>query len=310
MSNGSTRAVTAAVEARPQRSTRTSFQPAARARRTDDGSDEECEFGDDSDDDDSDDDDDDYAGGRGSGRRTSKRGKAGASSASALASAPSTSAAGRPLRNRSVHEAQSQPAARSSGRVRQATRSLADEDTEEDDEDAEGKENGFRRSARARQPVKTYTDEEGEDDDDDDFGRGHQRPKGKKRDRAALSAAAEAKEVDVGAAARPQHRIDPSVRKKLLTLLAAMDAADVDQFFAYPVPEDTPGYFEIVKQPMDLSTARDKVKDRRYSCLEELVGDMHLMLDNCELYNDDASDLGAAARHLREVLEETVAELQ
>jgi hypothetical protein len=61
---------------------------------------------------------------------------------------------------------------------------------------------------------------------------------------------------------------------------------------------------------MDLSTARDKVKDRRYSCLEELVGDMHLMLDNCELYNDDASDVGAAARHLREVLEETVAELQ
>ena len=317
--HGSTRAASAAAEGRPQRSTRASVQPATHAKANyggddndDDGSDEEAEFGDDSDDDDDDDDDsgDEYVGAQGSGRRntrSSKRGKSGASSSSATASS-----SGRPLRNRSVHEAQSQPAVRSSGRARQATRSYVDAFVDdEDDEDAEGKENGFvRRSERARRPVKTATGEEGEDDDDDGDGR---RSKGKKRDRASMSSsstAAEGKDVGVAAARPHQQRMDPTVKKNMLALLAAMDAADEDQIFAHPVPENEPGYHDMIADPMDLSTARDKVKDRRYSCLEELVGDMHLMLDNCEQFNLESSDFFAAARRLRDVLEETVAKLQ
>ncbi|KAL6121616.1 hypothetical protein NUSPORA_01444 [Nucleospora cyclopteri] len=62
--------------------------------------------------------------------------------------------------------------------------------------------------------------------------------------------------------------------------------------FCHPVSdEEAPGYSSIVKQPMDLSTVRNKLEMRVYSNLEEFIRDLQLIVDNCKLYNPENSDI-------------------
>jgi histone acetyltransferase len=52
------------------------------------------------------------------------------------------------------------------------------------------------------------------------------------------------------------------------------------------VTEDvTPGYFEVIKHPMDLSTMRGRLESHRYKSLSDFVADATLMFDNCRTYN-------------------------
>lgn len=56
--------------------------------------------------------------------------------------------------------------------------------------------------------------------------------------------------------------------------------------FLYPVTEDdAPGYFSIITNPIDLSTIRIKLDNRKYSSSQEFVSDLNLMIDNCFKYN-------------------------
>lgn len=61
---------------------------------------------------------------------------------------------------------------------------------------------------------------------------------------------------------------------------------DTQKIFAYPVTEDiAPGYFNVVKHPMDLSTIRTKIHDDEYQTLQQFSDDMKLMFTNCLTYN-------------------------
>ena len=69
----------------------------------------------------------------------------------------------------------------------------------------------------------------------------------------------------------------------------------------------------VLLPPNDLSTqtthptqARSKFEKRRYASMQELVGDLHLMFSNCELYNEPESLFGNEARRLRDVVDATV----
>jgi plasmid stability protein len=44
-------------------------------------------------------------------------------------------------------------------------------------------------------------------------------------------------------------------------------------------------YLTIVKQPMDISTVKTKLKQHKYPSLHELVEDLQLIWDNCKAYN-------------------------
>jgi hypothetical protein len=44
-------------------------------------------------------------------------------------------------------------------------------------------------------------------------------------------------------------------------------------------------YLSIVKYPMDLSTVMKKLKEERYSRVEEGLDDLQLIWDNCKAYN-------------------------
>lgn len=56
--------------------------------------------------------------------------------------------------------------------------------------------------------------------------------------------------------------------------------------FLFPVTEeDAPGYFSIITTPIDLSTIRSKLDNRKYSSSQEFTSDLELMIENCVKYN-------------------------
>jgi bromodomain-containing protein 7/9 len=72
----------------------------------------------------------------------------------------------------------------------------------------------------------------------------------------------------------------------LADLIRKVSQKDVHKLFAAPVTEDiAPGYFAMIKNPIDLSAIRAKVHDDEYQSLQQFKDDMKLMFDNCTTYN-------------------------
>lgn len=70
-------------------------------------------------------------------------------------------------------------------------------------------------------------------------------------------------------------------------LLDALETRDTMEIFREPVDtSEVPDYMDIVKQPMDLGTMRTKLKDCKYTSLEQLEADFDLMIQNCLAYNN------------------------
>lgn len=60
--------------------------------------------------------------------------------------------------------------------------------------------------------------------------------------------------------------------------------------FYVPVdPEAVPNYYLIVKNPMDLSTMRDKLNDEDYTCFEQFMDDIQLIVRNANVFNPKRS---------------------
>lgn len=51
-----------------------------------------------------------------------------------------------------------------------------------------------------------------------------------------------------------------------------------------------PDYLEVIKEPIDLSTIEKRIRqDNHYKSKRMLYADLKLMVENCKLYNDEAS---------------------
>ncbi|XP_048576210.1 nucleosome-remodeling factor subunit BPTF isoform X2 [Nematostella vectensis] len=48
---------------------------------------------------------------------------------------------------------------------------------------------------------------------------------------------------------------------------------------------DVPGYYDVIKEPMDLSTVEDKITSKKYATLEQFVSDVTRIFDNCRFFN-------------------------
>ncbi|KAI7866668.1 Bromodomain-containing protein [Spinellus fusiger] len=68
-----------------------------------------------------------------------------------------------------------------------------------------------------------------------------------------------------------------------------------------PVAFNIPDYFDIVKNPMDLSTIQKRLKNGEYASMDEFAGDIQLMLNNCYLYNNAGDPVCCDAQKLEEV---------
>jgi len=59
-----------------------------------------------------------------------------------------------------------------------------------------------------------------------------------------------------------------------------------------------PDYFKIIKSPMDLGTIRKRLDNNYYWCARECIDDVHLMFNNCYLYNKPGEDVTVMAQSL------------
>uniref|UniRef100_M4BW77 ATPase n=1 Tax=Hyaloperonospora arabidopsidis (strain Emoy2) TaxID=559515 RepID=M4BW77_HYAAE len=60
-------------------------------------------------------------------------------------------------------------------------------------------------------------------------------------------------------------------------------------FFVPVDPVAVPNYYLIVKRPMDLSTIRDKLNDEEYTCFEQFMDDIQLIVRNANVFNPKRS---------------------
>ncbi|CAI9617005.1 unnamed protein product [Staurois parvus] len=87
-------------------------------------------------------------------------------------------------------------------------------------------------------------------------------------------------------------------------ILMEMESHDDAWPFLEPVnPRLVPGYRKIIKNPMDFSTMRNKLLNGRYSSFEEFAEDAELVFSNCQLFNEDDSEVGKAGLILKKFYE-------
>lgn len=79
--------------------------------------------------------------------------------------------------------------------------------------------------------------------------------------------------------------LGPPPMSELIDLLDKIGKSDTHLIFAEPVPDDVPKYRDVIKEPMDLSTMRKRVKRGKYKTLEQFTEDFNLMIRNCMTFN-------------------------
>ncbi|XP_053338631.1 bromodomain adjacent to zinc finger domain protein 2A isoform X2 [Clarias gariepinus] len=92
-------------------------------------------------------------------------------------------------------------------------------------------------------------------------------------------------------------------------ILMEMEAHPDAWPFLEPVnPRLVPGYRRIIKNPMDFLTMREKLLKGGYCTCEEFAADAQLVFNNCELFNEDTSEVGMAGHSMRRFFESRWAE--
>jgi histone acetyltransferase len=80
--------------------------------------------------------------------------------------------------------------------------------------------------------------------------------------------------------------------------------------FAQPVnKEEVPDYYEVIKEPMDLSTMEQKLEADKYSTMDEFVYDAKLVFNNCRSYNGDSTTYYKNANKLEKFFNAKVREV-
>lgn len=97
-------------------------------------------------------------------------------------------------------------------------------------------------------------------------------------------------------------------KQQCLSFVQKLWEADTLAMFHHPVSAtDVPGYHDVVAEPMDLSTIRQKIEEERYSSDSEVEDDVALMLSNALDFNEKGTQWHALAKKLRK-LYPTIAE--
>ncbi|XP_068208830.1 transcription initiation factor TFIID subunit 1 [Palaemon carinicauda] len=108
-----------------------------------------------------------------------------------------------------------------------------------------------------------------------------------------------------------RRRIDPVITLSTIfeEMLNEMREMSDAQPFLFPVNiKQVPDYYNIVNHPMDLSTIRDNLRQKKYQSREEFLGDISLIVENSKLYNGSKSTLTVTAQKMLELCIDRFAE--
>lgn len=76
-----------------------------------------------------------------------------------------------------------------------------------------------------------------------------------------------------------------------------------------PRKDNAPGYFEVVKNPMDITTVCNRLMNDQHKCHYDFARDMRLVFSNCRLYNTNPDcEVRIMGDRLAEMFEELYAE--
>ncbi|CAO3608282.1 unnamed protein product [Cunninghamella blakesleeana] len=84
------------------------------------------------------------------------------------------------------------------------------------------------------------------------------------------------------------HKLPSSEWKKIRRIYNKLQKNRAAAVFLLPVNEEldgAPGYYNLIKNPMDLAKIKDKIDAKLYTSFTEFEDDIRLMLNNCYLYN-------------------------
>ena len=108
-----------------------------------------------------------------------------------------------------------------------------------------------------------------------------------------------------------RRRIDPVITLSTIfeEMLNEMREMSDAQPFLFPVNiKQVPDYYNIVNHPMDLSTIRDNLRQKKYQSREEFLSDISLIVENSKLYNGSKSTLTVTAQKMLELCIDRFAE--
>ena len=93
--------------------------------------------------------------------------------------------------------------------------------------------------------------------------------------------------IDVGSEPLPKHpAIFRHIRDNMRPVLSKLDEHEQGSWFREPVTEAiAPGYFDVIKCPMDFSTIFKKLDEKRYTTPFQFWEDMWLVFNNTWTYN-------------------------
>ncbi|OBT50216.1 histone acetyltransferase [Pseudogymnoascus sp. 24MN13] len=101
-------------------------------------------------------------------------------------------------------------------------------------------------------------------------------------------------------ARQPRHGPNYS---QLLHLLNDMQNHASAWPFLHPVSrEDVADYYEVIKEPMDLSTMETKLEADNYATPEDFIKDAKLVFDNCRKYNNETTPYAKSANKLEKFM--------
>jgi histone acetyltransferase len=90
---------------------------------------------------------------------------------------------------------------------------------------------------------------------------------------------------------------------QLLHLLNDMQNHASSWPFLIPVnKDDVADYYEVIKEPMDLSTMEVKLEADNYATPEDFIRDAKLIFDNCRKYNNDTTPYAKCANKLEKYM--------
>lgn len=108
-------------------------------------------------------------------------------------------------------------------------------------------------------------------------------------------------------ARQPRHNPSHSL---LLQLLSALQSSSASWPFLQPVNgEEVQDYYDVIKEPMDLSTMENKLDKDQYDTVEDFVKDVLLVVRNCKRYNGENTAYAKAAGKLEKELWRKVREV-
>jgi len=88
--------------------------------------------------------------------------------------------------------------------------------------------------------------------------------------------------------------------------LECVMALDKAQWFMYPVSKEAPGYYDIIKEPMDWNTIRSRIDTMSYRTWEAWEADVRLVCTNATTYNQPQSLISKTAQKILKSLPDIV----